>query len=399
MHPSLEISSWKLLTFNNSTTLSYNQRVLFQGLKIDARKFFFFLQEKYGLPIIDFNTVKQFFQERDIRTEKVWCYGFTSDTNYVFVTGDEYISIAVLSMLSPPEKLDFDLFCSSINDILKRKSLKLYEKDSYDIYINYSVFLESLIKNYKQQLNEELPKAPEVLELSMDELNTNEKYVKYKEFEYSKDYNLWLSKLRERASIQLQIQILLPIYFESLVDLSFRINLKKSLYHDKKIYSVGNQMKDVFSYFEQLPLYKKFEEIRKKCFGVDDVMAVKFIEYFNDNNSRKKRNKLLHGNSLFFQNTNLKYYVSKGYVIGFPDRHNAIRMIADSLSHSMINDSVIEEIEQHEILCNKFIDIFYGQGAFRSIVKNVAFGHNTIYGGDISIGINNFEDLYIPVEK
>lgn len=398
MHLSLEIKSWKLLVFNRTTTLSYNQRVLFQGLKIDARKFYYFLQEKYGPPSIDHNTVKQFFQERDFRTEKVWCYGFTSDSNYVFVTGDEYVSIAVLSLLSPPEKLDFDLFCNNINDILKRKSLKLYEKDSYDIFINYSVFLESLIKNYKQQLGEELPKAPELLEFSLNTVNSDENIVKYKEYEYTKYYNQWLKMVLERATIQLQIQILLPIYFESLVDLAFRINLKKSLYNDKKIYPVGTQMKDVFSYFEQLPLYKKLEEIRKKCFGVDEVKAEKFIEYFNDNSTRKKRNKLLHGNSLFFKNTNLKYYVSKGYVIGFPDRHNAIRMIADSLSHSMINDSVIEEIEQHEILYNKFLDIFYGQGAFHSIVKNVAFGHNTIYGGDISIGLNSFENLYIPVD-
>lgn len=394
----LEIESWNKIEFNGKTNITFNHRVEFIGLDIPAAKFYFFLKTKFGMPNVSYKSIAQFFPRRMLSLENEWCYVFQANLNFVLVCGDDKINITVLSINEPPSKLDFDLFSNKINGELKNFSLAEYNNIEYDIYINYSFHLKNLIAEFKSVLENKLPSAPEQLNLTEEDLNTTDAAVKYKFIENANDYNHWLKLLLEKATVALKIQILLPIYFESLVDLAFRIKLKKSLFNKKRIYGDREYKLDIFEFFEQLPIHKKIKEIKTKCFEVNDQRINKFSEQIRNYKIRKERNKLLHGNALFFQNLNLKYYLDEPYFIGFPDKARGMRTIADSIQSSMEDNELLETIRIYEKQCNDFINVFEDNGYFKSLVSSIAFGHNTENGGCVSIGITKYENLFAPTE-
>lgn len=396
-HPILDIENWRKIKLNENLNISYNERVQYTGLKIDVPKFYFYLKERFGSPNVDYNSISQFFQEKGVNIGKVWCFVFQVDSNFVLISGDNLINISVLSINEPPEKIDFDIFCTNINKVLENKSLEKYQINSYNIFINYSFYLDNLIKKFKEQtIDERTSNPPTTLFLHPDEFDKQDNEINYKKFEYSREYNKWLSTVLEKATLTLQIQILLPIYFESIVDLAFRIKLKKSLYNNEQKYLIGNRKWDIFNYFERLPLYKKLDEIKEKCFDVDEKRVRDIEKYFNQASTTNKRNKLLHGNSLFFKNLNLTYYLDTESLIGFPDRHNAFRVVAESIHSSVLNSELNEEIEKYKKMCDSLVGIFSDNGYFKTLVSGIAFGHNSNSGGSISIGLNSFDDLFIP---
>jgi len=396
-HPILDIENWRKIKLNENLNITYNERVQYTGLKIDVPKFYFYLKERFGSPDVNYNSISQFFQEKDINIGKVWCFVFQVDSNFVLISGDNRINISVLSTNVPPEKIDFDIFCTNINKVLKNKSLVKYQINSYNIFMNYSYYLDNLIKKFKEQtIDEQTSNPPTTLFLHPDEFDKHDNEINYKKFEYSTEYNKWLSTVLEKATLTLQIQILLPIYFESIVDLAFRMKLKKSLYNNEQKYLIGNKRWDIFNYFERLPLYKKLDEIKGKCFDVDEKRVRYLKKYFNKASTKKKRNKLLHGNSLFFKNLNLTYYLDTEFIIGFPDRHNAFRVVAESIHSSVLNSELNEDIEKYKKMCDSLVGIFSDNGHFKTLVSGIAFGHNSNSGGSISIGLNSFDDLFIP---
>jgi hypothetical protein len=392
-HLSLEIENWKLIDLTVNTALSYNERVSYYALNIDARNFYYFLKERFGSPNVEYETVKHFFQERDVILSHYWCFGFKSETNYIFVSGDNLINITILSINEPPQKLDFDIFCINTNNLLKDFKINKYQNNSFDIYINYRFFLNNLIQKFKEQEQNKLPFLPESFQKNMgDAPNYNSKD---EQFEYELDYNNWLQSLIDKATLSLQIQILLPIHFESLIDLSFRIKLKKSLYNVEKKYGRELKKDDIFENFEKLPLYKKIEEIQKSCLHVNSEKANKFISDINNNGIRKKRNKLLHGNSLFFKNVNSKLYYDEKYLIGFPDHHNSKRFIAESIQNAIVNDNLVKDIAQYERYCEDFMNIFDDDESFKTIITSISFGINPKNGMLLSMDFDNLKNLFI----
>ena len=109
---------------------------------------------------------------------------------------------------------------------------------------------------------------------------------------------------------------------------------------------------------------------------------------------KNDRNKLLHGNALFFRNLNLKYYVDENQIIGYPDKLKGIKVIADSIYSSMEDKNILKIISVYEKRCSDFMNIFDEKGNFKKIAKGIAFGHNSNSGGSFSIGINKYEDLF-----
>jgi hypothetical protein len=405
-HPSLIFENWNKINFNNNkkANLTFNKYpVQYIGLDIPSAKLYFYLKENHGMPNVIYSSIKKFFPDRLLSTGNEWCYVFQESTNYILICGDDKINITVLSISEPPEKLDFDLFSIRINEKLKSYSLDGYKNIGYDIYINYSFYLNNLISEYKNVIKKKLPTPPNQLSLSHEDMNSKDEEVRYKYVENNKDYNLWLKLLLEKAMFSLNIQILLPIYFESLVDMAFRMKLKKSLFNKSKIYGDKEIKLDIFEYFEVLPTHVKIKEIKNKCFDVNTQRINRFISDMWDdkesgNKKKKERNKLLHGNALFFQNLNLKFYVDEKYLIGFPDRARGIRTIVDSIQSSMDEKKLIETLNIYEKRCNDFINVFDDNGYFKSLIAGIAFAHNPETGGCVSIGINKYQDLFAPTE-
>lgn len=81
---------------------------------------------------------------------------------------------------------------------------------------------------------------------------------------------------------------------------------------------------------------------------------------------------LLHGNSGFLKNLNLKYYLDGKCGIGFPDRHKAERIISESIYNTLGNDEVMMLLKQYEARCKEFIEVFDDDGIFRNL-NAVAF--------------------------
>lgn len=223
--------------------------------------------------------------------------------------------------------------------------------------------------------------------------------TKYKIIESFNDYNYWLKQMLNKASYSLQIQILMPIYFESLVDLAFRIKLRKSLFNRDKIYVAKGKSYDIFENFEFLNIEQKIKEIKNKCFEVNPKRIDKFLsdlkeDFENGNVKKRKRNKLLHGNALLFRNLNVKFYVDNDTIIGFPN--NGARAIAESINASVEETKLIKTIKSYEKQCNDFIDIFDDNGYFKTLVSSIMFAHNSRTGGCISTDISDYEHLYAP---
>lgn len=397
-HNTLEIENWEAITFVGELNLSYNKQVTNEGLKIDSIKFYFYLRERFGKPNIKYESVAHFFEQKYVSLGNIWCYCFQSDTNFILVSGDDHINISVLSTYEPPEKLDFDIFCSNINRVIEKQDLSKYDDSRYDIYVNYSFLLNNLIEKYKSSLNQKLPALPSNIYPKSDEMESEDPVIKYKIIEYSTDYNQWLKATLDRATISLQIQILLPIYFESLVDLAFRIKLQKQYFDYTKNYGDDRYKKSIFEYFEGLNLSKKLDEIREKCFSVNDNKIVAFSRRNTNYKVRTKRNKMLHGNSVFLKNLNMKFYLDEEYGIGYPDKHRAERTVTESIFATLANDEVKDMIRHYETRCKEFIDIFDDSGYFKELANGIVFGHNPRSGGAMSIGFKKLEDLFLPTE-
>ncbi|MGI6306211.1 MAG: hypothetical protein ACOXZQ_10120 [Bacteroidales bacterium] len=398
-HPSLEIENWKIINFNNEFVFSYNNTpVGYVGLKIDSVKFYFFLKEKFKQPPnIQYSQVSSFLPKKKVTTGNDWCYLFQSGTNYTLVSGDDSINITVFSINEPPEKLDFDIFCSNINALLGNLDISQYDNASYNIYVNYAFLLRNLIEDYKAKIFQRLPALPKTQSIHVDDINTDDPVKKNEMLEYSSDYNHWLKATLDRATVSLQIQILLPIHFESLVDLAFRLKLQRQYFDERKVYGRRNQ--PIFKYFVGLNLIEKLKEIQVKCFSINEEKMVSFITAIKkDEALQQRRNKMLHGNSVFLRNLNLKYYFDDNRIIGFPDRHKAERIVTESVYNSLAHDDIFDFIKKYEIRCKKFIDIFDDNGYFKNLVDGIVFGHNPKTGGALGIGFNKIEDLFLPTE-
>ncbi len=398
-HTALEIENWKIVNIDKEFVFSYNNApVGYNGLRIDSVKFYFFLKEKFKRPPnVHYSQVSHFLPKKQVISGDDWCYLMQSDANFILVSGDDLINITVFSIDEPPEKLDFDIFCSNINALLEKLDLSKYDDSGYDIYVNYGLLLRNLIDDYKAKMNQKLPALPKTLIIGNHEMNTDDPVKKYELIEYATDYNHWLKATIDRATVSLQVQILLPIHFESLVDLAFRLKLQKPYFDDTKVYGRRNQ--PIFKYFVGLNLIEKLKEIQEKCFSIDDEKIVSFITAIKkDNALQQRRNKMLHGNSVFLRNLNLKYYLDEDRIIGFPDRHKAERIVTESIYNTLAHDDVFDLIKKYEIRCSKFIDIFDDNGYFKNLVDGIVFGHNPKSGGTLGIGFNKIEDLLLPTE-
>lgn len=386
VHLALDIDQWELYSFDQGDTISYNNRVLYQGLKISATKFYFFLKEKFGLSTIGYESVSQFFQERDINTGLQWCYIFKTYGNYTIVTGDDRINIAVLSLEEPPEELHFEIFANIFGKEIESYNLDKHSNSQFEIYLNYSVLLRSIIDENILVIEKEIPSKPEI-DIRIDQVDQKSPEMDYKKLEYKKEYNEWIQAIVPHAKAALQLQILLPIYLEALIDISFRVKLQKK-YFDRSIkYSLGKKQVDVFQYFERIDIFKKLKEIRTKCFSVDIDKLKDFENHFRKLNIRQERNKILHGNSLFLKNSNVSNYYDKPYLIGTPNNHDFMKMVTQSIESTLVSENVLAQIDLYENLYERFLDSFNDNGYLKSLVSGVAFGHNSKSGGALGLGL------------
>ncbi len=393
-HTALNIESW--IKINSSFTFDYRSR--YDGLNIDASKFYFYLKDKFGIPSILYSSVAKFFPERKFTTGNEWVYLFKENSNYIIITGDDKINIAVFSLSEAPNNLDYEIFANKLNEALKRFSLEGYFNNSYELYINYSFYLKNLISQFKDSIVKKIPPPPKQISLIHEDINSQDPEVKYKYIEFSRDYNAWLKAVLEKAQFALQLQILLPIHFESIISLAFRLKLKKEFRNDGKNYSEDLTYQiDIYDHFEKLTIPKKIELIRHKCFEVNQQKIIEFQKKLKGSyDLRSKRNNFLHGNALFFQNLNLKYYLDENRLIGFPDRARAMRAIASSISVSTENKNLLGTITTYEDWCDQFIDVFDDNNYFKDLVGGIAFAHNSKFGGTVSISLNKYEDLFAP---
>jgi len=394
-HIAFQIEQWKNVNSQNRVDLAYVEEMTvgFPNLEINSKKLYFFLKQKYGSPSIEYPSLAKFFPFRTIGVTKMWCYLFQSGSYFIIISGDDLVHITVLSISNPPLENDFNLFCKFINQILVNTSLTQYSKNRYDIYMNYSYFLKNLIDKYKSSISSAINDLPDPLFINVNE-NLEDNQTKFKIFEYNRDYNNWLKEVLEKSTLTIQIQMLLPIHFESLVDLAFRVHLKKSLYNYSKIYGLDPYKLDIFSYFENLPLYQKIAQIKVKCNYIIIDKADFLIDKVKRSKFRKNRNKLLHGNSMFFKNLDQCFYFDKPYVIGLPDKANSYRFIAESIRNSVVKSPIDDEINEYTNLCQELIDIFQDDGYFKSVMSGISFGFNSMNGGASAIGINRIEDLF-----
>lgn len=396
-HEALEIENWKLLRFEKELDFSYNNRVAFTGLPIDSIRLYFYLKENFGRPNINLSQATQLFLEKRVTIGDDWCFLFQSGNNFILVSGDDLINITVLSIEQPPEKLDFDIFSANISSIIDKVDLQDYEGSRYDIYLNYGYMIKSLIEDFKIKMSKKIHRPPEYRGIQRSEIESEDENVKYRWKEYALDYNVWLKGVIERASISMQIQILLPIYYESLVDLAFRIKLQKKYFEPFVNHGDSRIRQDIFQYFERLNINDKLIEIRNKCFSVDEKKFNTFLSKQTDKEKRKRRNKMLHGNSVFLKNLHLQYFLDENrYLIGFPDRHRAERVMSESLSETLINDDLSQLVDYYENLCNHFVDIFDDEGYFKKLTQGLVFGHNPRSGGAIALPIDKLENLFLP---
>jgi hypothetical protein len=233
------------------------------------------------------------------------------------------------------------------------------------------------------------------------DIDSKDPEVHLKYIERAFNYNQWLKAILEKSAISLQIRILFPIYLESLIDLAFRVKLKKVFDNKEKTYGKAEYgcYMDIFQYFAKLPFLKKIYMIKEKCGGIINDKMEEFMMKLNKKNKRQERNQLLHGNSGFFRNNDSKIYSDGEYLVGLPDRFDVNRMIANSIKVTMKEDSILSSGSSYEDLCEEFIGIFDGNDSFRAIVSSIVFGQSNGQGGFISIAhFNSFEVLYAPLE-
>lgn len=395
IHTALEIETWTKI----SCDFTFNERSCYYGLEIDASKFYFYLKKQYGIPSVLYSSVSKFFPDRTFLSGKEWCYLFRTGSNFILVSGDDKINIAVFSIFEPPTSLDFEIFVQRFNEILKSFSLEDYKSIKYEMFINYSFYLRNIIIQLKNTVEKKLPQAPEELSMLIDDVNTDKPEIKYKYIELCNDYNTWLKAVLDKMQSSLQIQILMPIHFESLLNLAFRIKLKKEFRNYNKIYGDSKYPVDIYEDFERLSIPKKVKRIESCCFEVNHEKISRFLKNVeNTYNLRQRRNNFLHGNALYFRNSNINYYVDDNYLIGFPDRSRAIKSIINSISVSSENKKLLETIRSYEELCVEFTNIFNDNDYFKSLIDGIAFAHNSKFGGVISIGMYKYDDLFAPTE-
>lgn len=131
-------------------------------MDIPVAKFYFFLKQKFDPINVNYTSIAHFFPERNVTDNDInkWCFIFNESKNYIILSGDDKVNIAVLSIEDAPIKLDFDLFCNNINLDLEKFSLAEYNYLGFDIYLNYSFQLRTLITEYKAIVEKKLPPYP-----------------------------------------------------------------------------------------------------------------------------------------------------------------------------------------------------------------------------------------------
>ena len=389
-HPTFDMENWQKISANQSQ-FSYNKGALRPNLGINATKFYFYLKERFGVTDISYESIAKFFPARDVISGREWAYIFRSSENHLIIVGDDQISLSVLSLNSPPEEVDFDIFVQYINQLLDKFDLKKYHRLQYDNYLNYSYILRRLINQQKEKVKTKLPYKPPIKGIDISrEMNSE---YKYEQLEYRHDYNQWVDKIVERATSSLQLKILYPIYIESLVDLAFRIKLKASNYSDTKKFFFKNRSCNIFELFELINIFKKLKLIGEECFQVSIDKLEGFISTYKKMNSRKDRNKLLHGNSLTLKNLERKFYFDENFIIGVPDRHKYFYSISEAISSILAGDQISELIENNEELIKKFMSIFDDDGYFENLALSLSFSYNSEKGGTISSPVQTFELL------
>lgn len=187
-HPSLEIENWKKVDATIEFDLNLLKRVNYQGLKIDAIKYYFYVKERFGFPNVRYADFAQFFPEKTVLTANDWCYLFQSDSNLIIVCGDDLINIVVLSINDPPVKLNCDIFCENLNQILEKQNLRHLDSSRFNLYLNYSLLLNNLIYEYKSKISQKLPALPPTFSVQLDEMDSEDPLIKYKQIEYARDY-------------------------------------------------------------------------------------------------------------------------------------------------------------------------------------------------------------------
>jgi hypothetical protein len=408
-HPAFEIENWEKIestqieNWVKLQAVDANKRpgVLFEALDIEAPAFYFFLKEKFGTPNQNYKKVSRFFPPRHFSTGMEWAYLFRSDAHYLVISGDNNINIFVFSLFESPSEIDFLLFCENTKLLLRNFPLEKYKDLSYDIYVNYSFFLKDIISELIKKVDINTDGKPENMRIASIDIDSKDPEVHLKHIERAFNYNQWLKAILEKSAISLQIRILFPIYLESLIDLAFRVKLKKVFDNKDKTYGKAEYgcYMDIFQYFAKLPFMKKIYMIKEKCGGFSSDKMEEFITEFNENNKRQERNQLLHGNSGFFRNTDSKIYSDGEYLVGLPDRFDVDEMIANSIKVTIKEDSILSTVSSYEDLCDEFIGIFNNDDSFTSIVSSIVFGQSNGQGGLISIAhFNSFKVLYAPLE-
>lgn len=406
-HIAFEIENWVLPnTGHPSFDIKFNEKVLRMGLDIDAVKFYYFLRKKFGVPNINFESVKHFFPPRQI-LYKAWCYLIRSANNYIVIYGDDKVNISVLSLTEPPNEVDFLLFANKCNqNLLPSINLKEFEDGKYHLFANYHYALHNLIAQHKSIVNPCNLKAPEFLSANLDGEKNIDPERQYKFIEARKDFNLWIDAVMGSASSTIILQNLLPIYFECLVEFAFRIKLKKGLFNNNEIYEIvqhGSPKKvDVFKYFQSCPVSHgnnnvktKIDLIGEMCFQINppklNDIKIKLKDFQKMRNSR---NQLLHGNPTLFKNTEYNFYYDEQYIVGLPDRANFMKLVVETIQKTIAIDSIDVTIKKYDDLCESLINIFEDENYFREVVSGIIFGHNFHNGGSLSFPITQISDLY-----
>ena len=412
-HPALEIDNWVKVNPTNvekwvkvqANDKQNNPGVRFDALDIDASKFYFYLKDRFGSPNQNYMNVSRFFQKRDFTTGMEWSYLLETKEkdNYIIISGDNKINVFVFSLNDSPSGFDFHIFSENVKVLLENYSLdsEQYLDLRIGIFINYSFYLKKLITDLKQKVELQIGALDTELHIDHKDISSENPEVQASYLDLSYDYNDWLKKVIEKSIASLEIQILYPIYFESLVDLAFRVMLKINFYEDKSIKYTYREKEydDIFQYFSILSRSEKIKEIEEKCGRVNMNKVKEFSSHFKSSYWTNERNKLLHGNSVYFHYSNSKIYVDESHLVGLPDKFDLQKMIADSIQNTTKEVNIIKMITFYESLCDVFVDIFDDDGSFKSLVSGIAFGYNKRKGGCISFpDINKFEDLLAPLE-
>lgn len=395
----LNIEQWELLQIEDSLNFTYNYSTEHRRLEIDTSKFYYYLKNNYGLCNVNFKSVAHFFVKSNVTTDMEWCYIFKVESDFIFITGSDKIYVRIFTMEYRPEEYDLLIFANNINNLIETYSLNSHSNERYSIYFNYCYFLKNEINSIVSTIENFNSPPPDLTHLDRQSDNKPSEESKSEFLFFAHEYNSWLKEAFNCSSSSIKLQILLPIYFESIIDLTFRIKLKKSLFNEKVKYPDQNSQLNIFQYFERMNFSEKIELIGKNCFSINETSLKNILEETRYYINRNDRNLHLHGNATIYKNKDFEFYIDENNVIGLPDYSILNHNIGLTIFSVSQKKNVLTLFNDYTRMTNSFIEAFEDDGYLKSILDSIVFGHNNKTGGSVLLPRCNYlSELEIPTD-